>query len=163
MCAAAPDQHACPGIGDCPGIPTNSHRSPLFGDLNKLLWSHELLLVEEFGDYAMADEEAVSHKPEFPLPPANNSRSAYDKYWADLDAFLGSEGLQYPPQSAPNLNQSQWLNAPGGVNAYLDSQGAELLDNLYAEGRPYLDGAWDHQYFDKFFPQRYFTTVQTGR
>ena len=162
-------------------IPTGAAPSPLFGAEP---FTQNMLRFEEFGGAALGEyHESVKGDP-LPYP------SSADGYpdWNKLDAFLGqylgeSDGYTYPyPAAYPYPYPTRWANDPDNPDPNLAARGRYTEENPWkvmiedylseggkerklitppAEGRPPGE-EWAHQRWDDFYPQNYFTTVQTG-
>lgn len=138
--------------------PTNGYPSPMFGALP---FTQKLMLFEEFGPGKL-DPAAPAPALPFPPPalgpapqqdPTNVAWSAPDS--GQLDAFLKQPGIApFPSQYANTTLPNAWKPQ---IESFLD----RFLTNAPAEGRPPGEG-WAHQRWNEFYPQNFFTTVQTG-
>jgi hypothetical protein len=75
--------------------------------------------------------------------------------------MLDANELAHEPTHNLSLGVNPWLNA---FNDYLSNFPAATFNNSPCEGRPDMDGQWNHQFWEHpvTFPQQYFTTCTTG-
>jgi manganese oxidase len=123
-------------------VPTNSKPSPMFGAQP---FEQSMLLFEEFGPEKLDPSAPPAANP---LPPLSAGPAA-------MEAFLAQPGIgPYPTQQSNYSVPNPWQK---GIEAFL----GRPLVNPPAEGRPPGLG-FAHQRWNEFYPQNYFTTVQTG-